>query len=247
MIGGLLNDLLSPVVSLLSGLLNSVSQILNSITIKVFFIPQLNGYLSNIDRLLPTIYTYYKNNSFHNELIVYYTDLIREILILKNSPTPVTNIQFEQDKANVQILQQQYYEVISDYIRAFSTNCSSTCSNITIQVANCSCFSSSEVEIFLNDFVYIYAPLEEQNVAFFVNKLTAQDDNDAIVSDVTLAAIGQTQQDVTDVYQYIYSTNGNVNKTQVAASLTKISADLHLFAADLPTTVDTDPFETQPL
>lgn len=227
--------------------MNGLSQLVNFIVVEVFLLPSLEGMLSNVERLLPSIYPYYKNGTFHDEFIVYYKNLLREVVFLQGSPNPSTNEELQNDISDSLVLQQEYPVVISDYYKSFSTNCSTTCSNISIQVANCSCFTSPEVVTFLNDFVNIYAPTDMQVVDYFAKELTPQTDNEEIVSDALLAATHKVQTDSTQLYQEIYSNNGNVNETDIAARLTQISADIHAYAASFTGNIVNITFTGEPL
>lgn len=136
--------------------------------------------------------------------------------------------------------------MISDYNSNFATNCSTTCSNTTIQIANCSCFSSDEVGKFLNYFQNLFVPLYLQTLALF-DKNVGQDYNEDIVSPQVIQAIVKVVVDSQSVYQEIYSSNGNVNQTDVDAKLAQISADIQTLATDFNGSVDTDPFTGQAL
>lgn len=237
-VASLLNGLLSGLNQLVSGLLSLVGNLLDGIlnTLNNFLvrytviIPALQTMQNNLDQLFPNIYPYYKNATFQFEFFLGYGEIQRLKASLLSSSTPLTNQESQNDLSNFQNIQQEYSQLLFDYNLAFSTNCSNTCNQSSIQVADCSCRTSNNIKAFLNTFENEFAPFHQQ-LQQFVNNYVGQDFGDDILSFADIYDINQVAIDSQNVYQYIYSNNGNVNETQVNADLAQIVQDIHTLVA----------------
>lgn len=245
---GLLPNVLGLVSTLLSSLSDSLNQASNSLVRNTVYLPQLNGILLNIENVYPQVFASYENASFRFEFVIYRKNLQREIAKLQSSSTPLTNAQTQQDGLDVQFLQQEYNQVISDYNVVFAPKCLSSpaCSNTTIQLPDCSCFASAEVEQFLYDYNQKFLPFNAQQLAVFYKDVSA-DFNEDITPPSLSVEIDQITIDAQAAYDALYNSNGNAD---VSALLTKVSAEINTAVANFASAngnPDTDAFTGQPI
>lgn len=244
----LLTNVLDLIINLVTGISSSLNQIFVFIVRNFFLLPSLEGYFNKVDSLFSSVINFYQNATFEKEFLVFYKNIQRGIAILKSNSTPSTYAELQTEIANNQIYEQQYNEVITDYNSVFATNCSTTCDrNTTIQVANCSCFTSAETQQFLDDFYNTYVPVHIQ-IFIMYDKDVAQDYKDDIDSPAIVADTTKVNLDASNLYQEIYSSNGNVNQTDVAARLIQLSSDIQSVATAFANGPDlSDTFEGQAL
>lgn len=241
-------SLLSAVSGLLNGVTSSISNISNSLVLYFYLIPSVDKILSDTQRLYPALKGFYKNATFEHEYYVFYRDVLRANASLYNGPTPVTNDFIASQTAALQVLQQENNEVNSDASIAFATNCASTCSNVSIQLINCSCYQTAEVGQFLNDYVLVFGALTDKIFEFFIAAVNqGQDFDEDILSPGTTAARVKIHQDAQTLYNYIYQNNGIVNDTQVAADFSQLSSDINNLASTFSAAVDSQSYTGEAL
>lgn len=243
---GSVTSLLSGVVNLVVGLVGGIGNVLQtaaySVQLNFVLIPKVDSIVNSIQQKIPTVLADLTHADFKYPFFQLNRDSLREQALLKSGTVPLTRTGLQTENKAVNDLSQRFNQISAEYYQFYVqviSNCSlaQACSNTSIQVANCSCYATSEVSQLINDYYNIYVPLKQQDLVFYKAAI-AKDYNYEVENPETIKDFIKIVDDIQAVYEYIYQNNGQVDETLVATNLTRISSDINALASTYPESIE---------
>lgn len=241
-----MNSVLSGVVNLVSGLLGGIGNALqstsSSIELNLVLIPKVDNMANIVQQRAVQVLSVLDRNDYKIGFFTFTRDVLREQTFLRSGTAPSTAAAIQNEKKAVDDLTQRFNQLNDGYIQLYvaPNNCSHApaCSNTSIQVANCSCYTSNEVAIFLYDYLVTFVGLKLKDLAFFKAAIT-KDYNDQIENPATVQDFVRVGTDTINTYEYIYQNNGQVDDAQVSADVTEISRAINILNSTYPESIST--------
>lgn len=241
-----LSGLLTGAVNLVTGLVGGVVNLLQtasfSITLNLVVLPQVNNLVDSVRQRVVPVLLDLNNADFKYPFFILLKNVVHVQAYLKSGKVPLTSAGIQDVIKSVTDLTQSFAQVTTKFNQLYLTpsNCSMApaCSNTSIQVADCSCYTSNEVSQFLSDFRNTYVPLRLKGFAFYA-ALAAADYTVYAESPETIQIFKRIGAEIQKTYLYIYQNNGQVNDTLVSSDFTALSGAINTLALTYPESIDT--------